>query len=168
MRVCLRLGIVSYQDSLNAIGRAYDKHLAAQGNGGVSLINASQRRWVTGNGAVYSDGLLVAFLYDLTLRYQSKNRNSIDDLFRELMRKHGHGAKREDGNRAAIGAMNALLGSSEFTKRYVEGADAINLKESAAKYGLQVDRVGSRVRISVAEKMNKEQASLQRKLGYSY
>jgi predicted metalloprotease with PDZ domain len=62
----------------------------------------------------------VAFLYDLTLRYQSKNRNTIDNLFRELMRKHGRGTKREDGNRAAIGAMNALLGSSEFTNRYVK------------------------------------------------
>lgn len=168
MRVCVVLGIVSYQDYLNAVGRAYDKHLATWGNGGMSLVAASQRRWAMGNGAVYSDGLLVAFLYDLTLRYQSKNRSTMDNLFRELMRKHGRGARREDGNRAVIGVMNAMLGSVEFTKRYVESAGVIDLREGVARFGLQVERVGARARISVAEKLNKEQASLQRKLGYSY
>lgn len=168
MRACVMVGVVSYQDYLNAMERAYEKHLAAQGKGGVSLVGASRRRWATGNELVYSDGLLVAFLYDLTLRYKSKNKRTMDDLFLELMRTHGHGVKRADGNRAVIDILNVLLGSTEFTKDYVEGAGAIDLKVSVARFGLRVEQIGARTRITVSERLNKDQASLQRKLGYSY
>jgi len=168
MRVCVQLGIVSYQDYLNAIGRAYDRHLASQGKGGASLVELSQRRWTNGNEAVYSGGLLTAFLCDLTLRHQSKNKRTIAGVFRELMMKHARETKREDGNQAVIKVMNAMLGSAEFTKRFVETGHVIDLQWSVAKFGLRVERAGSRARISVLENLNKEQSALQRKLGYSY
>lgn len=168
MSVSVELGIVTYQDYLNAIGRAYDKHLASQDRGVASLVESSLRRWANGNEAVYSEGLLTAFLYDLTLRHQTKNRRTIADVFRVLMTKHARGAKRDDGNRAVINVMNELLGSVDFTKRFVESARAIDLQTSVEKFGLRVERAGSRARITVAEKLNKEQAALQRKLGYSY
>lgn len=168
VRVCVELGIVTHQDYLNAVGRAYDKHLVLQKIVGASLVELSQRRWATGSEAVYSEGLLTAFLFDLTLRHQTKNRRTIADVFRELMTKHARGGRREDGNRAVINVMNALLGSADFTKRFVETPRVIDLQTSVEKFGLRVDRAGSRARITVIEKLNKEQAPLQRKLGYSY
>jgi hypothetical protein len=168
MRVCVQLGVVSYQDYLNAIGRAYDSHLASQGKGGASLVELSQRRWANGNQAVYSGGLIAAFLCDLTLRYQSKNKRTIASVFRELMTRHARETRREDGNHAVVKVINDILGSADFTSRFVETAHVIDLQQSVAKFGFRVERVGSRSRISVLENLNKEQSALQRKLGNSY
>ena len=72
LRAGMRLGLLTFQDYLNALARAYDIYRSINGRDKLSLLEASRRRWSSRTGIVYRKGLLVAFLYDLTLRQQAK------------------------------------------------------------------------------------------------
>jgi predicted metalloprotease with PDZ domain len=56
-RTAVRLDLLTFPEFLNAIGRAYDA-ANAQTNS-ISLIEASSRRWTTGQSAVYSKSMVV-------------------------------------------------------------------------------------------------------------
>ncbi|MGB9181499.1 MAG: hypothetical protein WCB68_19880 [Pyrinomonadaceae bacterium] len=167
MRAGLRLRLLTFQDYLNALGRAYDAYLSASERDKLSLLEASQRRWSSSPSLVYSKGLLVAYLYDLTLRQRTKGGKSLDDVYRELFRRYYHAAKRSDGNAAVIAALNNQKGMEAFTRDYVESAAAIDLASSLSPFGLKIERVGVRTRVSVADSITREQRDLLRKLGYN-
>src|SRR5262249_36325495 len=59
-RTAVRLDLLTFSEFLNAIARAYDA-LTSTTNA-VSLVEASGRRWTTGQFSVYSKSLVVAFI----------------------------------------------------------------------------------------------------------
>ena len=73
-QMALRLDLLTFQEFLNAIGRAYDGYYLSLDRDRWSLVEASRRRWTTGNSAVYSKSMLAAFLYDLNLRSLSRGK----------------------------------------------------------------------------------------------
>ncbi len=170
--VALREGMrreqLTFQDYLNALGRAFDGYKSARGAKEVSLIEASARRW-SGNGSlVYHKGMLVAFLYDLTLMRETGGKKSLDEVYRELYRRAGGGAeKREDANRALTEILGALPGMSAFTEGNVLGAHEINLSTEIEPFGLRVEPGGVRTHVSVSPALARGQRDLLRKLGYN-
>lgn len=167
MRAGVRRGQLTFQDYLNAVGRAYDGYRAGVSAQEFSLIEASRRRWNLSPSLVYDKGMLVAFLYDLNLLRRTGGRSSLEDVYRSLFRRHGSASTRAEGNRAVIDALNSMGGMEGFTKRFVEGTAVIDLAGEASAFGLRMEGVGSRTRVAVADGLSREQSDLLRKLGYN-
>jgi hypothetical protein len=167
LRAGMRRGQLTFNDYLNALGRAYDSYRSARGTKEVSLLEASQRRW-TGSGAlVYHKGMLVAFLYDLTLMRQTGGKSSLDAVYRELRRRYGRGERREDGDRAVTEILGGMSGMRGFVERYVEGAAEITLPPLLGPFGLELKPGGARTHVGVGDSLEPAQRELLRKLGYN-
>ena len=165
MRAGMRLGSLNFQDYLNALGRAFDTYLATPGRAKFSLLDASQRRWTTSAALVYNKGMLVAFLYDLTLQRQTSGKHSLDDVYRELLRRCNLTEPRRDANGAVIEALSDFGGMRDFTRRYIETAAEIDLASMIAPFGLRAERAPTRV--TVADSLSRAQRDLLRKFGYN-
>lgn len=175
-RSAVRLDLLTFPEFLNAIARAYDSYLVGADRDRWSLIEASRRRWTTGSSAVYQKSMLVAFLYDLKLRNQSRGKRSLDDVYRRIFKGHrlleadsgkataGEGS---DGNDAATSALASDAVAQDFVQRFIRDVAAINLQAELAPFGLRVERFGLRTRISVGEQLSKQQRDLLRELGYN-
>lgn len=167
MRAAGRLNLLEFQDFLNAIGRAFDAYQSAGDRNKFSLLDSSRRRWTGSPALIYNKGMLVAFLYDLTLRQNSGGKRSLDDVYHELFRRHRQAQARVDGNTAVLSALNEPADMREFTRRYVEDASAIDLRTMIAPFGLRVGNGGVRTQVFVADSLKREQRDLLRKFGYN-
>jgi predicted metalloprotease with PDZ domain len=168
LRAAVRLNLLTFQDYLNALGRAFDAYKSAQGRDELSLLAASERRWTLSPALVYNKGMLAAFLYDLSLSQKTKGKRSLTDVYRELFRLHNKNAQsRRDGNQAALAALNNAGEMQEVTRRYIESAGVIDLPSAIAPFGLAVESFGARTRIAVAQQLSGAQRDLLRKFGYN-
>lgn len=165
-RVATRLGYLTFQDYLNALGRAYDIYKAGDGEH-LSLLEASRRRWTGATSVVYSKGMLVAALYDLNVKLRTGGKRSLDDVYRELFREHQTTNEKRDGNRVVIEALNKIAGTQNLTELYVRRSDSIELSESLAPFGLQVEKFGARTHLSVSNSLTHAQRDLLREIGYN-
>lgn len=165
-RTAVRLDLLTFPEFLNSIGRAYDGSNGQTNS--VSLIEASGSRWTTGQPAVYSKSMVVAFLYDLRMRSASHGKKSLDNVYRAILQKHSSGgAAKSDGNEAATQALALDEAAVEFVRKFIRSPVTINLANELAPFGLQVETFGLRTRIGVSEKLNKQQRDLLRELGYN-
>jgi predicted metalloprotease with PDZ domain len=168
MRAAMRLRLLTFQDYLNALGRAYDIYRSASKDSDkLSLLDASQRRWAS-PALVYNKGMLVAFLYDLTLRQRTGGKRTLDDAYRELFRRYqGSATAEEDGNTAALSVLNSQGAMQDFTRRYVESGVMIDLASALAPFGLRAEQMGARTLVAVSGSAGREQRDLLRKFGYN-
>lgn len=167
LRVRMRQGQLSFNDYLNAMGNAFDSYKAARGSDDLSLIDLSRRRFTGNSTLVYNKGMLVAFLYDLTLMRRTKGKNSLEDVYRALFERHREGKNRVDGNDAVIVALSSMTEMREFVRLHVESPIEISLGAALAPFGLRAEAWGSRTRVSVSDSQSREQRDLLRKLGYN-
>ena len=167
LAAAVRLELLTFQDYLNAMARAFDAYRMAQGREQLSLLKASERRWTLSPALVYNKGMLVALLYDLTLRQQTRNKRSLTDVYRELFRATRASQGPRDGNSAALAALNSAGDLKDLTRRYVEDAGEIELQSAVAPFGLRVETFSARTRMSVAESLSGSQRDLLRKFGYN-
>ncbi|MGB7922785.1 MAG: hypothetical protein WCF57_06015 [Pyrinomonadaceae bacterium] len=167
MRAGLRLRLLTFPDYLNSMGRAYDLYRAAKESDKASLLQASEQRWAGATMLVYNKGMLAAFLYDLTLRQRSNGKRSLDDVYRDLFRRHTAAETGKDANAAVIAVLNNNGEMQDFTRRYVESAAMIDLEAALAPFGLRVERGGARTHVTVADSLTRSQRDLLRKFGYN-
>ncbi|MGB8507282.1 MAG: hypothetical protein WCD76_02660 [Pyrinomonadaceae bacterium] len=167
LREGMRHEELTFQDYLNALGRAFDGYKAARGPREVSLPEASARRWSGNPALVYHKGMLVAFLYDLTLQRGTNGKKSLDDAYRELFRRYGVVENRVDANRAVVETLSGMPGMSALTASYVREANAIDLAAAIEPFGLRVEPGGVLTHVSVAASLERGQRDLLRKLGYN-
>lgn len=167
MRAGMRLGMLTFEDYLKAMGRANDIYLSSNDRDKWSLIEASERRWTGTTPLVYNKGMLVAFLYDLYLREQSGGKRSLDNVYRELFRLYGHAGVRRDGNSAIIAVLGERGEMRDFVRRFIESPAAIDLKSALAAYGLQILPNGVRTHVLIADSLSRQQRDLLRQLGYN-
>jgi predicted metalloprotease with PDZ domain len=177
-RISVRLDLLTFQEFLNAMSRAYDGYTLGLDRDRWSLVEASKRRWTIGESSVYSKSMLVALLYDLNLRSLSHNKHSLDDVYRNIFRQYrkdeanarSAGIQRgqgSDGSEAALKLLGAYSGMQDFGRSLVSNATAINLPERLAPFGLHVETLGLRTRISVNESLTRQQRDLLHDLGYN-
>jgi hypothetical protein len=167
LRVGMRRGQLTFNDYLNTLGLEFDAYKVARGEKEASLVEASQRRWAGAASLVYHKGMLVAFLYDLTLMRATAGKNSLEDAYRELFRRHGRGAERVEGNSVLAKLLGEMADMRDFVARYVTGADEINLSPLIEPFGLRVEPGGARTHVGVAASPDSRQRELLRKLGYN-
>jgi predicted metalloprotease with PDZ domain len=177
-RAAVHLELLTFQEFLNAIARAFDAYANGADRDRWSLIEASQRRWTTGGSVVYQKSMLVAFLFDLKLLSQSRGKRSLDDVYREVFRRYrlvetssgpitGDVGGTADGNQGVLAVMEGTPGMQEFAGSFIGRAAAIDLSSELATFGLRVERLGLRTRISVSETLTRRQRDLLRELGYN-
>lgn len=173
-RIAVRLDLLTFQEFLNAIGRAYDGYSIGIDHDRWSLVEASKRRWTVGESSVYSKSMVIAFLYDLRLRSLSHNKHSLDDAYRNIFREYRSSEIRgrqagqgRDGSEVVLKALSAYSGMQDFGRSFVSNAAAINLAEQLAPFGLRVETFGLRTRISVSEALTRQQRDLLHDLGYN-
>jgi predicted metalloprotease with PDZ domain len=167
MRAAVALNLLTFQDFLSAVGRAFDFYRSAREKDQVSLLDASKRRWTGSPALIYNKGMLVAFLYDLQLRQKTDGKRSLVDVYRALFRRHRGTEARADGNSAVIAALNEPADMREFTRSYIETASPIELGAMIAPFGLRVESFGARTQVLVADPLKREQRDLLRKFGYN-
>jgi predicted metalloprotease with PDZ domain len=175
-RTAVRLGLLTFQEFLNAIARAYDAYAVAADHDRWSLVEASKRRWTAGAPSVYSKSMVVAFLYDLKLHNQSRGKHSLDDAYRKMFQDYHSsdaGSNRvaagqgTDGNEAAANALASDSGTQGFVQKFIREAVTISPASELAQFGLRVETFGLRTRLSVSEHLSKPQRDLLRELGYN-
>jgi hypothetical protein len=176
-RTGVRLGLLQFQEFLDAISRAYDAYRIGLDHDRWSLLEASKRRWTGGESAVYSKSMVIAFLYDLKLRSNSRRKRSLDEVYRNIFREHrvsetgprgrSSGGQGSDGSEVAIEALGSYPGVQDFGRLFIRQAVVINLPELLAPFGLRVETFGLRTRISVTESLTRQQRDLLHDLGYN-
>jgi hypothetical protein len=159
LRLDFRLGLISFNDYLETIARVYDSYLSAVDHDRLSLIEASERRWTTSASLVYEKGMLVAFIYDLSLKNLTNCRASLDDVYSELFRLSATG--QGSANELIIRLLSEPLGLESFAKDYVESAGKFDLDAVVSSYGIQVLRTApGGTRLAVNRNLDKTQRNL--------
>jgi hypothetical protein len=119
----LDLKFINRDEYVATLGRVYDSYLSREDN--LSLIEASERRWTTGNSTVYDKGMLVAFLYDLAIRRDSGGKRWLGGLYKDLFARPLLPA---DGNEVIIGLLSSTAAGADLAKSYIEGQRELDLK----------------------------------------
>lgn len=160
----LRLRFISFSDYLDTLARVYDSYRSSPDHDKLSLIEASERRWVASSSLVYDKGMLVALVYDLMLRRASNGKASVTDVYRELFQLSK--APGGNANELIMSILNRQDGMDQFAQRYVLSVGRIELQELLASYGLKIETLGLRTRLTVAKELNPNKRRLLGSLGY--
>jgi len=119
----LELKFIDFDEYVATLGRVYDSYLSKPDE--LSLLDASERRWTTGNSVVYDKGMLVAFLYDLLISRESNGQNHLRGLYRQLF---SHAPEPANANDVIIKLLSSTPGGADLAKNYIEGKTELNLK----------------------------------------
>ena len=120
----LELKFIDLNEYVATLGRVYDAYLSRPDE--LSLIDASERRWTTGNAAVYDKGMLVAFLYDLAIRRDSGGKTRLGSVYRKLFARTA--TQPANGNEVIIQLLSSTPAGADLAKRYIEGQEELDLK----------------------------------------
>ena len=160
----MQLGLISFDDYLETLGRVYVSYLSSSDADGLSLIEASERRWTGSSSLVYDKGMLVAFIYDLTIRSRTKCKGSISDVYKDLFRSNSTG--QGNANEIIIRLLSERSGMQTFVKEFVEGRGKLDFESQLLGYGLQFGNSDLRPGFSVLPSLSKERREVLGCLGY--
>ena len=160
LQVAFKLKLINFQEYLNTLSRVYNSYLASTDD--QTLIQASASRWTTSSSLVYNKGMLVAFIYDLTLRSNTQGRSTLSGLYPLLFRSADEPASAND---VIISLLTSYPSTSSFGESYIESTDRIDLERVLPAFGFQVSR-GNDPLISVRKDLTDEQKKLLHSFGY--
>lgn len=158
----LQLKVISFDEYLNTLARVYDSYLSKPDD--LSLIEASERRWTGTSSAVYDKGMLVAFLYDLELGYESRGKSRLANRYAELFRKYT--TKTANANDAIMSVLVSSPATERLLRSYVEDRRELEFAESVKRYGLIVDSDNNATHLKIANNPTEDQRRLLKSLGY--
>lgn len=157
----LDLKFIDFDEYLRTLARVYDSYLSRPDD--LSLIDASERRWTSGNSVVYDKGMLVAFLYDLLITRESGGRSRLANLYRELFREAPEPA---NGNDAIISLLSSSPAAADLAKTYIQSSKELELEPALASYGLRLDTTGKSSTFRLNNELRPDQKQLLKSLGY--
>ena len=120
----LELKLIKFDEYVATLRRVYDSYLSRADD--ASLVDASERRWTTGNATVYDKGMLVAFLYDLALRRDSGGKTRLGSIYKKLCATAT--VQPGDGNEVIIQLLSSTPAGADLAKSYIEGQRELDLK----------------------------------------
>ncbi|MDQ3800978.1 MAG: hypothetical protein M3384_16270 [Acidobacteriota bacterium] len=161
------LNQIRFDDFLSTLGRAFDLTEALSRRRSVSLIEASQKRWINSGELIYAKGILVAFLADATLLRESKGKRDLDSIFREVFQKHRAPNQREDGNAAILRILKSNAGLVPLAEKYIEGNSRIDWQGDLQAFGMSAEKTSGATEVKVIAKPSGGQKDLLNKLGYN-
>ena len=163
LRTGVELNQIRFEDYLNTLSRAFD--LAKNQN--VSLVEMSNTRWTGTNNSVYAKGMIAAFLCDLAMLDQSGGKHSLTEIFQKLYRTYHASNTKADGSRAVIEILQAYPELQPIVKKYIEGAEKIELTSALAPFGIEISENDGAARLKVSSPLGGRQKDLLNKLGYN-
>ncbi len=159
-----RLRLIGQREYLDAIAAEYEAYRFNPLRNQVSLIAVSSEKFASGANydLVYRKGMLVAALYDLELRCQSRGKLNVADVVRKLYRDYALRG-REVGNREVLDEMNKAGDFSRLIRDDIEGVRDIDLRERVKRYGLVMEWEAAgrgRARLKLATRLSDRQQAL--------
>lgn len=165
LKTAVFLNRIRFDDFLDTLSRAYEIDAAI--NQRLSLIDASAGRWNGGNTQVYARGMIVAFLCDLALLNKSGGKSGVEEIEREIFRKHKPPAKEADGNDAVLSVLRENAELLLVIDKYITGADPIEWAAQLGFAGIESAGEGRHTNLKVVAKPAGRQKTLLDKLGYN-
>ena len=152
----LRSGVIELKDWLELMAKTISNIQRTPGRQRQSLADSSFDAWSkfyrpdenTPNAVVsyYAKGALVALALDLTLRSQTKNRVSLDELMRALWQRCGTtGIGVGDDDIHLIAEELSGLNLKRFFAESVNGTSELPLKKLLAAFGIKLDWERARI-----------------------
>ena len=135
--VCTRLGLTSENDFLRDMERKYELYLSQQGD--LSIREAGEDKSANRH-LVYEGGSLVAAALDLQIRNLTENRNSLDDVMKQMYREFGLTENRYTMV-DVIRIVSQIAGKDfePFFKKYVSGTERLPLGKYFRDTGMNVE-----------------------------
>ncbi len=148
------LRLIDLNEYLDAVNSEYDAYMFNPMRAQVSLIEASPDKFASAASydLVYRKGMLVAALYDLELRWQSRSKLNLADVMRALYAN----SDREIGNREVLVELGKQGDFARLIREDIEGTREIDLAERVKNYGLRIELNG-RARLAAAGKLSDRQ-----------
>jgi predicted metalloprotease with PDZ domain len=164
----VRLQKIGLSEYLDAIGEEYEAYAFNPSRLEISLINASPAKFrnYANYDLVYRKGMLVAALYDLELRWQSRGKYTVTDVMREIYQSYARNHV-EIGNSEVLSVLNRLGDFKQLIRDWIEGTREILIAEKIKSYGLVVEwspMTRGKVRISRSAKLSARQHDLMDRL----
>jgi predicted metalloprotease with PDZ domain len=159
-----KLRLIDLREYLDAIHAEYEAYLFNPARAQISLLAASPEKFASAASSdlVYRKGMLVAALYDLELRWQSRGKLGLRDVMKSLYQEHAL-AGREIGNREVLQELGKLGNFAHLIRDNIEGIKEIDLFERLKPYGLVVGSSplqGNRTRLVLSRKLTDRQREL--------
>lgn len=165
LKTGLRTNQIRFEDFLATLSEAYNiDNLQTRK---VSLIEASKNRWNGANNQVYSRGMIAAFLCDIALLRESKEKRDISDVFREIYNKYRVPNESRDGNAAILDVFENHAELRPIVEKYVRGTGRIDWQADLDAVGIEVVETDSFTKLAVKAKLKNRQKDLLDKLGYN-
>lgn len=135
----------------------YERYRTDDGLGTISMSSgeAKHDHW----GIVYGGGLMTAFCQDITIRLNTDNEASLDDVFVELFNKYGGTDESYTVEELLqLFTQHSKSDQSEFFKTYIQGSNKVPVEEYFTKLGVKagLDQDG-RLTIDISEERNELQ-----------
>ena len=156
----LKLGValkrIRFEDYLDTLSRAYTIDVNSKPVG--PFVNSRN----IDTTQLYSRGMIVAFLSDLSSLQQSGGKIDSTAKLRSLFTRH----KLPATGTVAAGAVRDVVGD-ESIKRYILASEAIEWSGELEPAGLEAFRTGRSFELKVTAKPNARQKAILRRLGYN-
>jgi predicted metalloprotease with PDZ domain len=165
LKTAVAMNRIRFDDFLDTLARAHSIDTLQSQR--ASLIEASKNRWNGANTQVYARGMLVAFLIDVALLQKSKGKISLADVLREIYRKHGLTAERQDANAAILNVFRAHQEIQPIVEKYVKGKEDIAWQTDLDAVGIESATENFATKLKVKAALNGRQKDLLDKLGYN-
>jgi hypothetical protein len=162
LQTALQLRLINFQEYLDTLARVYDSYLSYADE--ESLIEASERRWTSSVPQVYDKGMLVAFLYDLTIKKESSEESSLLAKYRTLFSTRA--AEQQDANDVIIRLLTSSPATERIARSYIRGRERLELEKMLPAFGFYLSSDASKSRLSVSKDLDNPQKHLLRSLGY--
>jgi predicted metalloprotease with PDZ domain len=132
--VCTRLGFISEDEFLINLKRSWESYLSEQGK--LSIREAGKNKFAN-RELVYDGGSLIAMALDLQIRALTQNRNSLDDVIKQMYQEFGLTRNMFTVN-DVIRVVSQIAGEDfePFFSKYVTGTERLPLEEYLKNVGV--------------------------------
>lgn len=167
LKTAVEMNQIRFEDFLATLAEAYN--LDAFRDQRISLLESPNNRLTgSGNPAVYSRGMIAAFLCDAALLRGSGGKTSLTNIFQQLNEKHQKpDGIRADGSKAVLEVLANYSELKIVVDKYIKGSEKINWKSDLDAFGIESSEAGFGVKLSVKQKTKGRQKDLLNKLGYN-
>ena len=159
----IRLKLIDFNEYLRTLGRVYDSYRAAEDRNDWSLVDLSERRWTSSSAVLYDKGMLVALLYDLSLREATGNSSGLSSIYSKLPYS---ATTLDDGNEVIIGLLDRSGAMTDFPGTYIKERHSLELESLLPRFGINVERLAGQTRLVVSDRLTTSQRKVLKSLGY--
>lgn len=165
LKTGVRLQRIRFSDVLNSIAEAYGNTSGGPGRKKElhkPLIGEASRDWGNNAGALYSKGMLVAFLCDAAMMERSGGGRQSEEILREVYR-----AGAGNGTEVVLGILARYKELLPIVRDLIKGTQAPEWATALEAAGLTASADGFRWKLDVKKKLSRRQKAILKRLGYN-